>query len=89
VHLLDQLLQVRHGHLGQGQAGQVRVAEFEDLRPQREPAAVAAHVSELDQGAQEPAGRGPAQAGARGYLAERQLRMLGVEGTDHRQAALE
>jgi hypothetical protein len=89
VHLLDQLLQVRHRDLGQGEAGQVRVTELEDLRPEREPAAVAAHVAELDQRAEEAAGGGAAQPGACGHLAQGKFRVLRVEGADHGQAAFE
>ena len=41
VDLLDELLQVRHGDLGEGQAGQVGVAELEDLgRSSNRPPAV-------------------------------------------------
>src|SRR5690606_2549508 len=46
-----------------------------------------AHVPELLQRAQEPAGRGARDAGAAGDLAEGERRVLGVEGADDGEPA--
>src|SRR5580700_696101 len=55
---LGQGPQVRHGQFGQGQAGEVGVAEVEDLGGQDEPVALAAQVAEFGEGEGEPAGGG-------------------------------
>src|SRR4029453_5633797 len=48
-----------------------------------------ATITELGQGEEEPAGRGPARPGGDCYLAQRQLRVLGIEGLDHCQPTLQ
>ena len=82
-------LEVRLGDLGQAQARQVRVAELEHARGQREVLAVAAHVAEVDQREQEAARGRAREVRAAGDVGERQLRVVGAEGADDRQAALE
>jgi len=57
--------------------------------PRRELAALQPHVPEIHHRVQETAGRGAAQAGPHRHLAETELRVLGVEGADHGQAALQ
>ena len=79
-------LEVRLGHLGQGQARQVGVAELEHARAEAEVAAVGAHVAEVDEREQEAARGGAGQAGAAGDVGERELARVGVEGPDDRQA---
>ena len=80
---------MRLGDLGQAQARQVRVAELEHARREREVLAVAAHVAEVDQREQEaPRGRAR-EVRAAGDVGERQLRVVGAERADDRQAALE
>ena len=59
------------------------------LRAQREPAVVVVHVAQADQRVQEPAGRGAAEPGGGGHLRQGQLGVVGVEGTDDRQTALQ
>ena len=89
AHLGGEPLEVRLGDLGQRQAGQVRVAELEHARREREVLAVGAHVAEVGQREQEAAGGGAGEAGAAGDVGQRQLGVVGAEGADHRQPALE
>src|SRR6266851_1641234 len=80
---------MRHGDLGEGQAGQVGIAELEDLGTEREFAVVVAHVAEAYERVQEPPGGGPAEPGAGGDFAEAHGLVVGVECPDDRQAALQ
>jgi hypothetical protein len=89
VQLVHERLHVRLGDLGEAEAGQVRVAEVEHTRAQREAPVLETHVAELDQRQQEAAGGGPGQTGGRRDVGEAQVAVLGVEGADDRQAALE
>ena len=81
----DERLHVRHRHLGQTHRGEVGESEIQHARPQHELAAVVMHVPELDQREQEAPSGGPRQAGPATDIAERQRRVLAVEGPDHRQ----
>ena len=89
MHLGGEPFQVRLGDLGQAQAREVRVAEVEHARREREQAAVGADVAEVGEREQEAAGGGAREPGAAGDVGERQLRVLGAEGPDDRQAALQ
>ena len=80
---------MRLGDLGQAQARQVRVAEVEHARGEREQAAVGADVAEVGEREQEAARGGAREAGAAGDVGERQLRVVGAERADHREAALQ
>ena len=82
-------LEVRLGDLGQAQARQVRVAELEHARGEREVLAVAAHVAEVDQREQEAARGRAREVRAAGDVGERQLRVVGAERADDREAALQ
>ena len=68
---------MRFGDLGQGAAGQVGVAEFQDLRGEGEQAPVVAHVAEVDQGEQDAAGAGAVQAAGLGHFGEGEFRAFG------------
>src|SRR5258706_64183 len=57
--------------------------------PKRELAAVAADITELDQGQQEAAGSGPGQSCCPGHLAQAQPLPVGPERPDHREAAVQ
>ena len=80
---------MRLGDLGQGQAGQVRVTQLEHPRAQREAPVGEVHVAELDERQQEPARCRARETRCPRHIAERELAVLGVERTDHRQPALE
>ncbi len=82
-------LEVRLGDLGQAQAREVRVAELEDARGQRELLAVGADVAEVGQREQEAARGGAREAGAAGDVAQRELGVVGAERADDGEAALE
>ena len=81
--------QMRQRDLGDPQARQIRTAELEDLGAEAELAAVDADVAEVDEGEQEAAGGGAGQAGGAGHVAERERRVVGVEGPDHGQPSLQ
>ena len=89
AHLGGEPLEVRLGDLGQAQARQVRVAELEHARGERELLAVGAHVAEVGEREQEAARGGAGEAGAAGDVGERELGVLGAERADHREPALE
>jgi hypothetical protein len=89
VDLGDEALEVRLGDLGQRLAGEVRVAELEDARSQRELLAVGADVAEVGQREQEAARGGAREAGAAGDVAQRELGVVGTERADDGEAALE
>ncbi len=67
----------------------VGAAELEDLGAEPELAAVDADVAEVDEGEQEAACGGAGEPGRAGHVAERQGRIVGIEGTDHGQAPLQ
>ena len=74
VHLGDQPLQMRLGHLGQrlGWTGRrSRVPGREGVSENWPP--VGAHVAEVGERQQEPPGRGPGQVADPGHLAERRV----------------
>ena len=88
-HLLRKQTQVRRGKVGQAKRGQIGVAKLEQLRTQREKPPVATHVAELDEGVEETPGRGAIEAGHAGDFAERQARIVRVEGAQHGKPAFE
>jgi hypothetical protein len=87
--VLHQLLQMRLGDLGQREARQVGVAEFEDARGEPIGAAVGADVSEVGQRQQEAAGGGAGQSAGAGDFAEGEFGVVCVEGADDGKAALQ
>jgi hypothetical protein len=89
VHLGREPFQVGLGDLGQAQAREVRVAEVEHARSEREQAAVGADVAEVDEREQETAGGSARKPGAAGDVGERQFRVVGAEGPDDRQPAFQ
>ena len=68
---------------------QVRVAELEHARGERELLAVGADVAEVGEREQEAARGGAGEAGAAGDVGQRELGVLGAERADHREPALE
>jgi hypothetical protein len=68
---------------------QVRLAQAQHHRRQRELLVLVAHVAELGQRQQVAARGGAGQAGALGHLGDRQARALLVERFDHLQALFE
>ena len=70
---------------GRRQARQVRVAEVEHARRERELLAVGADVAEVGEREQEAARGGAREAGAAGDVGQRQLGVVGAEGADHRR----
>ena len=89
AELVGRVPQMRQRDLGEPQARQVGAAELEDLGAEPELAAVDADVAEVDEGEQEAAGGGAGEAGRAGHVAERQRRVVGVEGADHGQTPLQ
>src|SRR5690606_35649090 len=87
VHLGGEAFEVGGGDLGQREAGQVGVAEFEYAGGEGEQPPVAAHVPEVGEGEQEAAGGGAGEAGGAGDVAEGQPGGAGGEGADHGEAA--
>jgi hypothetical protein len=81
------LLQVAFRDLRECQSGEVGVAEFQYARGEAEHAAVGVDVPEVGQGQQEAAGCRAGEVAAAGDLTECQLRVVGVEGADHGEAA--
>ncbi|GCB44278.1 hypothetical protein SNL152K_1567 [Streptomyces sp. NL15-2K] len=88
-YLRDELLQMRCGDLRQRDTGQVGVAELQHARGEAEEPAVGLHVAEVGEGEQEAASGRPGQVAGAGDLAQRQRRVVGVEGADDGEAALE
>ena len=86
---VGQRLEVWSGDVGQRQAGQVAVAEFEYPRGQPEGRSVGADVPELGQGEQEASSGRPGEIGGTCDVAERATRILGVEGLDDGKPARE
>jgi hypothetical protein len=76
-------------NLLEAEAREVCVAKLEHTGTEREEAAVAAHVAELRQSAKESPCRCAGQPRGTRNLAERELRVLGVERSDDREAALQ
>ena len=89
AELVGRVPQMRQRDLRQGEAGEIGAAELEHLGAEAELAAVDADVAEVDEGEQEAAGGGAGEAGGAGHVAERQRRVVGVEGADHGQPALQ
>ena len=89
AQLRDEFLQMRSRHVRQSQPGEVGVAKLEDPGPEREFPPVAAHVAQLHQGEQEPAGSGPGQPGSTRYLAQAQPLPVRAERPDDREPAIE
>ena len=80
---------MRLRHLGQREAREVRVAEVEHTRAEGEAPVREMHVAELDEREQEAPRRRTREPGGTRHVAERELAVLGVEGTNHRQPPLE
>ncbi len=80
---------MRQGDFRQRQARQVRVPELQDPGTEGEQSPVRAYVAELDERDEETTCGSSGESGDAGDLAQRQLAVLSVEGTDDRQAALE
>ena len=89
VHPLRELLHVGLGDVGQLQRGDIGVAEVQHAGRELEVAAVRAHVAERLEGEEQPARRGPGQAGRAGHLGQRHGRLVGREGPQHSEAALQ
>jgi len=82
-------LHVRPGDVPQAAGQHVGHAEVEHPRCQLEAAVDLAHIAELGQGQQDPAGRGPGQLRGGGHRGERHDRLQRLEGPDHIEAARE
>ena len=80
---------MRLGDLGEAQRREVRIAELEHARPQREAVAVLPHVPEANERQQQPAGGRAREARGPGDLAEPELGPLPVERADDRQPTRE
>ena len=89
AHVRHELAQVRTRERGQRQAREVRPAELEHARAEAEQTRVGAHVAEIDERQHEAARGGGREIRRLRDVAQRERGVLGIEGADHREPALQ